>query len=181
MNIDVLADSIAYQDIFKSNSYIEKGYNLFKKYAYENDIMKDKLMSFFFRKYNDNKDDNLIFIPEEVSDTFLDFSKKTNKSSKLHAEHKLTLYYPSTLIHNVIIFYGFEEYYGEYWYSYFDLTDTIFIFVNQNINTKFFNTFLVNHEMLYEQTKIYKNELASLDLNTNIPVGYFCVEKRRIK
>ena len=181
MNINVLADSIAYQDIFKINPYIEKGYNLFKSYAYKNDIMTDRLMSFYVRKYNDKKYDDLVFISEEEADIVLDYETKKRHHRFLQKEQPInwTSYYPSSFnpgIDNIIIFYGFEEYYGKYWYSYFDLSECMFLFVDEDINTNFFNTFFVDQKMSFDQTKIYYNRLTLIDLNQNIPTGYFCIK-----
>ena len=52
----------------------------------------------------------------------------------------------------------------------------MFLFVDEDINTNFFNTFFVDQKMSFDQTKIYYNRLTLIDLNQNIPTGYFCIK-----
>lgn len=169
--IDTLAGSIVYHDLFDKNKIFENGYNLFLNNSDQNDSMRKYLLSFFQRKYENHKSNLLSFIEIEKMNLIID--------GKKNCSNLFSNYYPSIINHNKIIFYGFESFYGQFWYSYYDFDEMIYIFVKNEINDIFINEYLVKN-INYDQNKMYIDQLKNMNSEYVIDYGYFCLNNKEL-
>lgn len=177
-NITNIAGSIIYQNIFK-NKYFENGYNLFLSEADKNDEMFESLMNTYQRKYTDNLNNDFIFVAEEYMDLYIK-DDSTSKNSDI-TEH-CSIYYPSTLQHNLLFFYGLEKHFDKLWYAYFDMSDYNYIFVDMNFNNQFKLSYLIDKINSFDEKNIYLKKIEQMDFDNQnyITCGYFYTKRRNI-
>ena len=81
----------------------------------------------------------------------------TSKNSDI-AEH-YSIYYPSTLQHNLLFFYGLEKHFDKLWYAYFDMSDYNYIFVDMNFNNQFKLSYLIDKINSFDEKNIYLKKI----------------------
>lgn len=166
-NITNITGNIIYEKIFKENQWIKKSYDLFLNTANSNDPMKDSLMHFYFKKYNENPISNYIFIPEEYMDIYVENNQIGYGTGST---------YPSNMNHNCLLFCGYEDVYNKLWYLYFDISDQLNIFVDPLINLQFKNSYLLDKYLIYEEEKVYFNKIKTSE--NSIMLGFFYTENK---
>ena len=189
MNIDLLASSISYKELFELQPKIFNAYDLFSKIKNKIHFNHDPFKILFrIHKYQ-KKDDGFLFFKKgdfienvifknmslkEINELEINFGYNEHENTKMYKTS-----YEVFFFSEVIFFCGFNIYLNNLWCVYYDIKEDRLINVIYQKNKDFLNSlFVESNDDIYSEKYVIKKEIfekLNYKINDNQVEEYFCI------
>ena len=189
MNIDLLASSISYKELFELHPKILNVYDLFSKIKNKIHFNHDPFKILFrIHKYQE-KDDGFLFFKKgdfienvisknmslkEINELEINFRYDENKKTSIYNTS-----YEMFMVSEVIFLCGFNIYLNNLWCVYYDIEEDRLINVIYPKNKEFLKLlFVESNDYIYSEKYVIKKEIfekLKYKINDNQVEEYFCI------